>query len=326
MFAVIGCRSELSLAVLVLACACTTPRAPEPMTAPMPVFHDGARLVVVGDVQRTSPLEAWREQNDPERAIVVAGIAETAPDLLAVTGDLVFDGGSDEEWSRLDALLGPIRARGVPAITAFGNHEYWRGRAAGEENVFARFPIVARRHFYTVAFGPLRLVVLDSNARELGADWDAQRAWYEATLAAADADATTRGVFVLMHHPPYTNSTVTGDEDQVQRAFVPAFLAAKKTLAMLCGHVHNYERFARGGKMFVVSGGGGGPRAKLATGEARRHPDDLVQGPPLRDFHFTIYTPNERGVDAEVRGVPKGGSALASIDRFALPWPSAESR
>jgi 3',5'-cyclic AMP phosphodiesterase CpdA len=276
-------------------------------------------------VQRTGSVEVWREQNDPERAIVRDGIAEAAPDLLAFTGDLVFDGGSDAEWALLDGLLDPIRARGVPAITAFGNHEYWRGRAPAEANVFARFPIARRRHWYTVSFGPVRLVVVDSNERELRAEWDAQRAWYESTLDAADADRATRGVLVLMHHPPYTNSTVTSDEEHVQRTFVPAFAHARKTLAMLSGHVHSYERYARDGKTYVVSGGGGGPRAALLVGDARRHKDDLFAGPALREFHFTIYTPTDEGLDAVVRSVPKGGRALHTMDRFLLAWPAAAS-
>src|SRR5205823_2075898 len=120
----------------------------------------------------------------------------------------------------------------------------------------------------------------------LRAEWSTQRTWYEETLRASDDDMATRGVFVLMHHPPYTNSTVTGDEVHVEDTFVPAFVRAKKTLAMLSGHVHSYERFVRDGKTFVVSGGGGGPRAALETGAARRHPDDQFDGPAVRDFHF----------------------------------------
>jgi hypothetical protein len=216
--------------------------------------------------------------------------------------------------------MAPIRAAGVPAIAAFGNHEYWLGRD-GESHLFARFPHLHERHWYAVIFGPLRLVILDSNEARLGDDdWGDQLAWYERTLARFDADPTVRGVFVLFHHPPFTNSTVTGDEASVQRALLPPFLGARKTLAMLNGHVHNYERYTRDGKMLVVSGGGGGPRAKLLEGDERRHKDDLFTGPALRDFHFTVYTLTGTGVRAEVRGVPKGGRELRVIDRFEMPW------
>ena len=302
-----------------IGCGARVPPA-RPFAAPRAVTF-GATLAVVGDLQRTAPvLELWREQNDAEREVIVRGIADARPDLLAITGDCVFDGSSEEQWAAFDALTEPIRAAGVPAIAALGNHEYWLGRG-GEAHLFARFPHLRAEHWYAVAFGPLRLVVLDSNDGRLGeAAWAREALWYEAALTRYDADPAVRGVLVLLHHPPYTNSTVTSDEERVQRAFVPAFMRANKTLAMLSGHVHSYERFARGGKMFVVSGGGGGPRAKLLVGDARRHKDDLFEGPAVRDFHFTLYTVTDAGVSAEVRGVAKGGTTLRTMDAFALPW------
>ncbi len=153
----------------------------------------------------------------------------------------------------------------------------------------------------------MRLVFLDSNIDELpAATWEAQRVWYEATLAAYDADAAVRGVLVLLHHPPYTNSTVTSDEEHVQRVIVPPLLHAKKTLGLVSGHVHSYERFERGGKMFLVSGGGGGPRARLAEGGARRHPDDLFQGPPLLKLSLHRVHRDGRGPRGRGDGPPQG--------------------
>ena len=308
------------VAVLLLS-ACAPAAPPRPFAATLPVFRYGARFVVVGDLQRTSLLEFWRESNDAERAILVRAIAGLHPAFLAVTGDMVFDGSSAKKWSDLDDVCTPIREAGIPVVAAFGNHEYWGGRA-GETNAFAHVPSLDGRHWYTVPYGPLRLVFLDSNIEVLSAsEWRTQLRWYGETLRAIDRDPEARGTFVLLHHPPFTNSTVTGDEAYVQRDFVPPLLAEKKSLAMLSGHVHSYERFVHGSRTFVVSGGGGGPRAELATGSDRRHPDDLFAGPPVRPFHFTIYTVTETGVAAEVEGLEKGESAFTTVDRFFLPWP-----
>jgi len=307
-------------AVALFAVAGCVAAAPRPFAAPTDDVRSG-RFVVVGDLQRTSLLEFWREQNDSERARIVAAIARERPDFVAITGDLVFDGSSSSKCADFDALCAPLRDASIPAVGAFGNHEYWGGRL-GERGFFARFPHLEERHHYTLAYGPLRLVFLDSNVVDLEDDeWDAQRGWYEAELARLDRDDEVRGVVVLMHHPPYTNSTVTSDEPHVQDAFLPAFMGAKKTIAMMSGHVHSYERFERGGKTFVVSGGGGGPRALLATGDARRHADDRFAGPALRDFNFTIYALTERALEADVKGLAKGGDAVRTIDRFAIPWP-----
>ena len=281
-------------------------------------FHEGGRFAVVGDLQRTSWLEFWRESNDAEREVLVGAIPAAHPALLAITGDLVFDGSSAAQWAQLDATCAPVREAGIPVFAALGNHEYWGGKA-GQVSFFQRFPHLENKHFYAIAYGPVRLVFLDSNIDELSpAAWEAQRVWYEKTLADFDADPGVRGVLVLAHHPPYTNSTVTSDELYMQRVIVPPLLRAKKTLGLLSGHVHSYERFAREGKMFVVSGGGGGPRARLAEGDGRRHPDDLVVGPPLRSFHFTVFTVTSEGLTAEVMGLPKGGTRVAPMDHFTL--------
>ena len=250
--------------------------------------------------------------------MLVRAIAEAHPALLAILGDLVFDGSSPAKWADLDALCAPIREAKIPVFAALGNHEYWGGES-GPDHFFERFPHLEKKHYYVTAYGPVRLVFLDSNIDEVPpADWEAQRVWYESTLAAFDVDPDVRGVLVLLHHPPYTNSTVTSDEEHVQRVIVPPLLRAKKTLGLISGHVHSYERFARDGKMFLVSGGGGGPRARLSEGNARCHPDDLFLGPPIRSFHFTVFTVTAEGLAAEVMGLSKGATSVAPMDRFTL--------
>jgi hypothetical protein len=47
-----------------------------------------------------------------------------------------------------------------------------------------------------------------------------------------------------------------------------------------------YEHFFRGGKHFVVSGGGGGRRFRVRTAPSFRGYEDLFTGPFLRFFHF----------------------------------------
>ncbi len=168
---------------------------------------------------------------------------------------------------------------------------------------------------------------LDSNRRFLSsALWEEQTNVYEEEIARADRETETRGTLVLLHHPPYTNSSVTSDELHVQRFFVPPFQRARKTLAMLSGHVHSYERYERGGKTFVVTGGGGGPRIRLETGARQRHRDDLFAGPELRFFHFLLAVLTPTGIELEMRGLRKGERHFETMDRFRLPWPETSNR
>jgi 3',5'-cyclic AMP phosphodiesterase CpdA len=293
-----------------------------------PEPHEGAivlktgRFAAVGDLQRTSRAEVWRESNDRERERVLRSVAEEAPDFVALLGDLVFRGSSAGEWSRFDALALPIRAAHIPVLPVLGNHEYWVARGPALSNFFARFPHLEGRRWHAVSYGPLRIIALDSNLRFLTSSiWEEQRSWFEEQLDGAESDPAVCGVLVLVHHPPYTNSTVTRDEIHVQRTFVPAFERSSKTIAMLSGHVHSYERFLRNGKAYVVTGGGGGPRARLAEAQRRRHADDLFAGPSVRDFHYLVGEVSDSGLGVEMKGMPKGGDRFAVLDRFDLPWP-----
>lgn len=278
-------------------------------------------FAVVGDLQRTSLAEIWRESNERERDRLVREIAAYAPDFLVCAGDLVFSGSSRLDWEEFDALTRPLRDAGVPLMPILGNHDYWSRKSAALRNYFERFPHLSGRRWYSVTWSSLGLVFLDSNEKELGpALWSEERAWFASELARFDADETVRGTVVFVHHPPFTNSTVTPDETHVQQAFVPAFLAAKKTLAMISGHVHSYEQFVKGGKTFVVTGGGGGPRVRLASGTARRHPEDAFLGPDVRLFHFLLCAPKKEGLQIEVVGLEKGADVFAPLTRFTLQW------
>ncbi len=289
-----------------------------------PVVFRTGRFAAVGDLQRTSLTEVWRESNDAERIRIIRSIAEERPDFVALLGDLVFRGSSPAEWSRFDALAAPLRMARIPVVPILGNHEYWVARGPAMAHFFARFPNLAGRHWYAQRYGPLAVLAIDSNIRFLPpAKWEEQRAWFAAELERADENPETRGIIALVHHPPYTNSTVTKDELHVQRALVPPFEKARKTIAMISGHVHSYERFARGGKTYIVAGGGGGPRVRLSAGARRRHTDDLFEGPAVRRFHYLLASVGARGVEIEMKGIPKGGSEFEALDRFLLPWPDA---
>ncbi len=311
------------LGVLPLACA------PGPVAVPLTrrLPAEQPSFAAVGDLQRTSALEFWRESNDAERERVVRELVHARPGFVVSLGDLVFDGASERHWGRLDTLLAPLREADVPVLPVLGNHEYWGTNSQGLKNYFQRFPVLEGRRWYCLARGQVGLVFLDSNFDELGdAQRRAQLAWLDATLSAFEEDPSVRGVLLLAHHPPYTNSTVTGDERDVQEHFVPRVHRFRKVLGYVSGHVHSYERFERQGKRFLVSGGGGGPRVTLATGEARRHPDDQFtpdRATPSakRDFHILLFRPGPEGLEVEARGLEKGGDSFSTMDRFTLPWP-----
>jgi Icc-related predicted phosphoesterase len=282
------------------------------------------RFAVVSDLQRTSRLELWRESNPRERERILRRIGEESPDFVAMLGDLVFRGSSASDWSEFDRLTGPLTRARIPMFPILGNHEYWVSSRLALPNYFSQFH---GRRWYAGSYGPLALLFLDSNrSRMPRVEWKAQIDWYTSALQAAQDDPAVRGILVFVHHPPYTNSTVTSDTIPVQRSIVPPFVAAGKTMAMLSGHVHSYERFERAGKVFLVSGGGGGPRVRLSTGDRRRHTDDLFSGPPVRHLHFLSISLEEEGLVVSKQALPKGGEEFKADDSFLLRWPAGRQR
>lgn len=271
------------------------------------------RFVVVGDLQPTSWLELLRESNHVERARIVEAIAKEPHDFVVTLGDHVFLGDDAREWRAVDPALS---AWGT-VFPVLGNHDYGLFSRRALRQFDQRFAHLGGRRWYRVRYADVALLFLDSNRTRMAERaWLSQLQWYEAALAEADRDASVSRTLVIVHHPPYTNSRVTSDDMTVRLSFVPPLHRTAKAVGMISGHVHAYERFARNGRQFVVSGGGGGPRVPLLEGAHRRHGDDLVSGAAPRPFHYLRF---ETDLRCEVRGFDRGPTALRRIDAFALP-------
>ncbi len=136
-------------------------------------------------------------------------------------------------------------------------------------------------------------------------------------LDGADGDATCRGTLVFVHHPPFTNSAVTRGSAVVRRSFVEPFVRADKTRLMLSGHVHSYERFEHGGKTFVVSGGGGGPRVRLVSERRSRHRDLYCPAAKSRrPLHYLSVELSDGAIQIEAIGLEKGCRSFAVMETF----------
>ncbi len=285
-----------------------------------PVAEANELFVLVGDTQRTLGVERMigREQNDPERTRLLDAAAKEKPRAFFFLGDMVAMGSSRRHWNYFDEIAAGIFHSGAKVLGIFGNHDYFGGRKSGEKNMLERFPNLESSKWGTFDAEGVRILYLDSNCDVLTADeWAAERKWYGEALAAADADPSVRGVLTLLHHPPFTNSRVTGDTKCVKDEIVPPFLAARKTLAMITGHAHGYEKFLVDGRTFLISGGGGGPRVRLLKGPQQRHPD-LYLGPDPRPFHYVRVESRPEGIDLVAIGFAKGDSEPKEFDRTSL--------
>lgn len=278
-------------------------------------------LAAVGDLQRTSVWEYMmgRESNDFERKEIVKNIAEQNPGSVVLLGDMVFEGDNIDHWKYFDTLMTPIEHKNIPVFPVLGNHEYWGKNRIALEYLTRRFPRLKGSHWYTDVCDSVALIFLDSNDLEYSSEaWQSQLEWFRNKLLLYDNDSAVRGILVFAHHPPYTNSLITGDEMQVQLGFIPAFDKSKKTLAFITGHAHTYERFIEKGKTFIVSGGGGGPRVLLRAGDSTHH--DYYKGPSPRPFNYILINRETGGLSISVKGVNKGSTHFFTLEQFTLPF------
>jgi len=272
------------------------PSFPDPTT----LQHLPARVAVVGDLQRTGTVETWRENNDQHRPRIIAGILADRPTALVLLGDMVWWGANESDWDYFDRLMQPVHESKIGVLPTLGNHDYYGNDNDAMANVMARWPWFRQDGIVRV-IDSVAWIILNTNADDIGAErMNAHLRWFARSLALADADSSVLAIIVCGHHPPYTNSTVVPPDKLIQRNFVPLFVASQKGALWLSGHAHTYERFDISGRVFVVSGGGGGPRQALQAGSATRYRDQYT-GAAIRPLHHLL--------------VERHGSALAVIMR-----------
>ena len=160
-----------------------------------------------------------------------------------------------------DPYFGSEKARTRPVP---GNHEYDSGNASGYLTYFGSQAAPNGTTWYSFDVGNFHFVALDSDCTFVGGcgTTSAQYQWLKADLAAS----TTPCLIAYFHHTPWSSFAGYGKPT----AMVPIMqlLQSEGADAILAGHMHSYERFARmnasgnidptGFRTFVVGTGGDG--------------------------------------------------------------------
>ncbi len=217
---------------------CTAPSAGEPFS-----------LVVFGDTRSNHVMHA-----DVIRAIAAEGV-----DFFINTGDLVADGGLEEDWAPFFEVEGEL-LREVPMFPVVGNHD----EDGGDIDIYSRLFAVpsgssGSERYYAFTYGNARFIALDNQSIALGRpeDHTDQGDWFAAELARTAADPDIEHTFVFVHANMYSaDDSRTGDEGL--RLWRDAMLEHGVDF-VFSGHDHHYARGqADNGLGFVVTGGGAG--------------------------------------------------------------------
>jgi len=252
----VPCLAGLSLLTAARPCAA----AGEPPRFEVPAPADGPlTFVAYGDTRFSQ-----REDivNSYARRALVAKIASENPAAILIGGDLVFEGRNPEDYSTYRSDTAEWASRKIPVYPALGNHEF-KGCSQDDtlpclENWWSTFSKLSLRPYrwYSVKIGPSILaVILDSDSHlKPGSE---QRAWFEHEIAGADP--LVKFILVMLHYPPVRDPFYPAvlDEKEVVNYFSRKSPTLHAQVVVIGSHVHNYERYYRGGVTYLVSGGGG---------------------------------------------------------------------
>jgi acid phosphatase type 7 len=256
-------------------------------------------LIAYGDIRFTQTGETNASSPNARQALV-ARIAEENPAAVFINGDIPWHGiAADYDVFRNETRA--WREKHLRVYPALGNHEFSGClNSACLERWWDAFPELRGRRWYSVAVGARVVgISLDSDTSLLpGSE---QRSWLESQVAALRP--AVRVVLIVMHHPPVADvQTVklTDHNPRPNEQALAAYLrvAAAQSAAQFvvsAGHIHNYERLAEDGVMYLVSGGGG-----ATPYEVDRTPSDRYQNGDFPNYHYVRFELHGQTLIAEM--------------------------
>jgi len=222
----------------------------------LPPDLDGFRIVQISDLHAGPTMRLAYVQR------VVDMTKELAPDLIALTGDIV-----DGSVPRLASRVAPLRdlASGGRAFFVLGNHDYYSGAPAWTEHFEAMGFRVLRNAHVTIARGAARLLVggvIDFAARMSDAN-----ARPRPDLA-TDADTRLAFRLLLAHNPKIAPLSEQAGFDLQLSGHTHAGQFFPWTFVIHWVHGPHAAGLSRRGRLWVyVSAGTGtwGPPVRLGT-------------------------------------------------------------
>ena len=285
---------------------------------------DDLKIVAYGDMRFTDPSNTT-DTNPRVRKWLVDRIAEEKPDALFVSGDLPFRGSLNQDWDVYRRETAPWTAAHLRVYPTIGNHELVPTPLEGLANYFAEFPWLDGRRWYSVQIGSVYLISIDSNGGRPDLAFnpgEAQRVWLESQLEHLPPEVNF--VFFLTHMPLLNDiqSEVVADIPTAGQHTLRLYLEKQAALShakfiVVCGHIHNYERFENGGISYIVSGGGGAKPYPVYV----RNPQDLYRDPGFPNFNYLVLMVHGKQADVTMYRVadPKAPTLTTEVkERFTL--------
>lgn len=239
-------------------------------------------------------------------------IGLSMPDLVLITGDVVYESGAPSELDPRYFTPYQFLIDRIPFVATLGNHDVRtdNGRPLLDALYLPTNSQDFSERFYSFDRGDSHFIALNTNdpLRPGSPQYD----WLEADLAGTSAT----WIFLFFHHPPYSSSR-HGGQPSIRSDLVPLFDQYAVDL-VFSGHDHDYERtfpLAGGvvvdsdpanyldppGTLYIVTGGGGRALYKSRLGaftafsESAYH---MVQV-DVNDLRLTLTAIDESGAELD---------------------------
>jgi Icc-related predicted phosphoesterase len=248
------------LAYFLLICARSTSLAQTQPPELHPEISLPFRFIAYGDTRFTDPKNT-DASNPVVRQTLVQAIADAKPAFISIGGDIAYKGDDVNDWKIWDKETAVWRENKIRVYPALGNHDLYGDQKIALANYFQRFPDLRGNRYYSVRAANTLLLMLDSSLDETSGD---QGQWLVHELENVPADVDF--VCLILHHPPYTDSSdhlfggghsARPAEQALARMLQERQAHTRARFVVIAGHVHNYERYEHGGVAYFVSGGGG---------------------------------------------------------------------
>ena len=257
-----------------------------------PVNSQQSILAFISDTQEPTWFEQFllKSNNNEKATAAIFSKLLSQKNLSALfhLGDLTVIGSWSSEWENIDSYFSKFKKFDIPIYPVLGNHDYYIDPQSALFQFTRRFPGI-NKIGYSVQIDNIAVVLLNSNFSRLSEEeLEEQKNWYVKVLSELNKDSTVNFIIVGTHYSPYTNSIIVEPSEEVQDRFVQSFLKNDKCKLFLSGHSHSFEHFRKGGKDFLVIGGGGGLQHPLLMEKDQRWKDLFPISTSRRMFHFLL--------------------------------------
>jgi Icc-related predicted phosphoesterase len=268
-----------------IACAALTVSAQTQQIELQPKITVPFRFVAYGDTRFTD-IKNTEASNPDVRQTLVRAIADAHPAFISIGGDISYNGNDVNDWKTWDKETAVWTDDKIPVYPALGNHDLHGDEKVALANYFQRFPDMQSNRYYSARVANTLMLTLDSSMDETTGP---QGEWLIHKLDTLPADVDF--VCLVLHHPPYTDSSdhamggghsARNPEQALAHLLEERQSHLRARIVVFAGHVHNYERHEHAGVTYFVTGGGG----------ARPYPIPRKPGDPLFgkdvNYHYLL--------------------------------------